>query len=247
MAVGETSTSSGVAIATTDGGANWTIESVPSGPALTGVSCASTKDCVAVGGGTIIGTSTPFDLIPTSTTASVDPGDVVTGSPVSYSASVAPTAGSGTPTGSVTFSTGSTSLCTTTLSGGAATCTSSAAPIGLDSVTATYSGDPTFAASSGTTSLNVQAFGITTTSLPAGAVGMPYRDQLTAAGGTAPYRWKKTAALPSGLKLSSSGVISGTPNERRVPPGSYPISVQVKDSTKRHKQIATATFTLVLS
>jgi hypothetical protein len=112
---------------------------------------------------------------------------------------------------------------------------------------ATYSGDPDFAASSGSTSLNVQALGITTTSLPAGAVGTPYRDQLTAAGGTTPYRWKKTAALPNGLKLSSSGVISGTPNARRVAPGSYPVSVQVRDSTKRHTLLATATFTLTLS
>jgi hypothetical protein len=247
MAVGETSTSSGVAMATTDGGANWTVESVPSGPALTGVSCASTTDCVAVGGGMILGTTNPFDLKATTTTASVDPAQVVTGLPVSYSTSVAATAGSGTPTGIVTFGIGSTHLCTVTLSGGGGTCTSSAAPIGLDRVVASYGGDPNFAASSGTTSLNVQAFGITTTSLSAGAVGVPYQNQLTAAGGTAPYRWKKTAALPSGLKLSSSGVISGTPNVRKVPPGSYPVSVQVSDSTKRHKQIATATFTLTLS
>ena len=59
--------------------------------------------------------------------------------------------------------------------------------------------------------------------------------------------WKKTAAFPGGLKLSSSGLISGIPNARRVPPGSYPVSMQVKDSTRRNRQTATATFTLVLS
>ncbi len=132
------------------------------------------------------------------------------------------------------------------LSGGTATCSSSGAPVGMDTVTASYGGDPTFASSSGTTSLDVQAFGITTTSLPPAAVGTPYSFQLAAAGGTAPYRWKKTAALPRGLKLSASGLISGTPNARRVPPGSYPISVRVKDSTRRGRQTATATFTLAI-
>jgi hypothetical protein len=111
---------------------------------------------------------------------------------------------------------------------------------------ATYSGDSSFAVSSTTTALNVSAFGITTTSIPPGMVGLPYSYRLGAAGGTAPYRWKKTAALPKGIKLSSTGLISGTPNARKVPPGSYSVSVRVKDSTSRNRQTATAIFTLVL-
>jgi hypothetical protein len=95
--------------------------------------------------------------------------------------------------------------------------------------------------------LTVQpGFVITTTSLPSGVVGSPYSYQLAASGGTEPYHWKKTAALPKGLELSSSGELSGTPNAR-LAPGSYPISVEVKDSTSRDRQTATATFTLVLS
>ncbi|HEV3132563.1 MAG TPA: Ig-like domain-containing protein [Acidimicrobiales bacterium] len=247
VAVGNTSSNSGVAMATTNGGSIWTIEKTPGVAGLAGVSCASSTDCVAVGGGMIIGTGSAFDLAPTSTTASVNPANTISGSPVSFSTSVAPTAGPGTPTGTVTFSIDSSSLCTATLSGGSGSCISSGAPVGLDNVTATYSGDTAFAASSATTSLSVKAFGITTTSLPPGTVSAPYSYQLTAAGGTMPYRWKKTAALPRGLKLSSSGLISGSPNARRVPPGSYPVSVQVKDSTRRNRQTATATFTLVLN
>jgi Bacterial Ig-like domain (group 3)/Beta-propeller repeat len=53
--------------------------------------------------------------------------------------------GSGTPTGTVTFTYGSTKLCNAmTLSGGAATCTYSALPVGSDIVTGTYSGDAKF-------------------------------------------------------------------------------------------------------
>jgi acid phosphatase len=53
---------------------------------------------------------------------------------------------------------------------------------------------------------------ISTTNLPAGTVSQGYSVQLNAAGGTAPYTWSVTSgALPAGLLLSSSGVISGTP------------------------------------
>ena len=53
---------------------------------------------------------------------------------------------------------------------------------------------------------------ISTTNLPAGTVSQGYSVQLNAAGGTVPYIWSVTSgALPAGLSLSSSGVISGTP------------------------------------
>jgi hypothetical protein len=44
--------------------------------------------------------------------------------------------------------------------------------------------------------------------------------------------------VPRGMKLSKSGVISGTLDDERVASGSYPISVQVSDS-KRTKATAT--------
>ena len=53
---------------------------------------------------------------------------------------------------------------------------------------------------------------ITTTSLPGATKGATYSQQLAVTGGTTPYvGWSKTAgALPTGLSLSSAGVISGT-------------------------------------
>ena len=92
-------------------------------------------------------------LTPTSTSVSVAPSSVSEGQSVSYSASVSTS--SGAPTGTVAFTTGSTSLCTATLSSGTGSCSASNAPAGTDTVTGTYSGDSTHAASSGTATLTV--------------------------------------------------------------------------------------------
>jgi plastocyanin len=47
--------------------------------------------------------------------------------------------------------------------------------------------------------------------LPAGTVGGAYSQQLVATGGTPPYTWQAIGgAIPSGLTLSASGLLSGT-------------------------------------
>ena len=51
---------------------------------------------------------------------------------------------------------------------------------------------------------------VTTTSLPAGQVGVPYAGTL-AGTGIAPLHWSATTALPAGLTLSADGLVSGTP------------------------------------
>jgi hypothetical protein len=53
---------------------------------------------------------------------------------------------------------------------------------------------------------------ITTTSLPAGTVTVPYSQTLGASGGTTPLAWDTSSGvLPPGLTLSAAGVISGVP------------------------------------
>ncbi len=56
---------------------------------------------------------------------------------------------------------------------------------------------------------------VTSTSLPAGTVGQPYKGRLTANGGNPPYTWslvKGLGTLPPGLTLNSAtGKITGTP------------------------------------
>jgi tryptophanyl-tRNA synthetase len=98
-------------------------------------------------------TSYTITGIQTATSASVSPTSTDFGQSVNYSATV--TAGSGTPTGSVTFATGASNLCTATLAAGTGSCNSQAAPVGTDTVTASYSGDSEFATSTGTTSITV--------------------------------------------------------------------------------------------
>jgi hypothetical protein len=98
----------------------------------------------------------------TTTAATATPFSVALGTAVTYGATVS--ASSGTPSGTVAFTVGATTLCTATLAGGTGTCSASNAPFGSDTVTATYSGDSTFAASTGTAALAVTQ-GATTTSV----------------------------------------------------------------------------------
>jgi hypothetical protein len=76
--------------------------------------------------------------------------------------------------------------------------------------------------------LSPAPLGVTTTSCPEAIVGTAYSCQLSASGGVAPYTWTKiSGALPSGLSLSGSGLISGTPTVSGTSSG---LMFQVTDS-----------------
>ena len=77
--------------------------------------------------------------------------------PVTYSAVVTAGTGTGTPTGTVDFTVGATTLCVAVLAGGTGSCTGFDAPMGGDIVTGTYSGDSNYTGSSGTSALYVQS------------------------------------------------------------------------------------------
>ncbi|MFN7996484.1 MAG: putative Ig domain-containing protein [Bryobacteraceae bacterium] len=83
---------------------------------------------------------------------------------------------------------------------------------------------------------------ITTTSLPAGTVGVAYSATVAASGGTQPYTWSITAGSPpAGTSLNSaSGTISGTPTSS----GSFTFTVQVADSASN---TATKQFTVSIA
>jgi len=68
---------------------------------------------------------------------------------------------------------------------------------------------------------------VTNQFLPGANQGKWYSFSLTAAGGQPPYRWSLVSGnLPSGLSLSSSGIISGTPAS---PKGNYSATIRVMD------------------
>src|SRR5271163_2483374 len=83
----------------------------------------------------------------TTTAVSASAMQVTSGQSVMFSAVVTPTAGSGTPTGSVTFLDGATSLGMATLSGGSGSVSSSTLSLGTDTITVMYSGDANFSGS----------------------------------------------------------------------------------------------------
>ncbi|SCB58252.1 Putative Ig domain-containing protein [Rhizobium aethiopicum] len=69
---------------------------------------------------------------------------------------------------------------------------------------------------------------INPSSLPAATTGTAYSQTITASGGTSPYSYAVTAGtLPSGLTLSSSGVLSGTPTIS----GTFNITITATDSS----------------
>uniref|UniRef100_Q01RC5 Ig family protein n=1 Tax=Solibacter usitatus (strain Ellin6076) TaxID=234267 RepID=Q01RC5_SOLUE len=65
--------------------------------------------------------------------------------------------------------------------------------------------------------------------LATGSAGATYSQTFAAGGGTPPYTWAATGALPAGLTLSPAGVLSGTPTQV----GTFPITIQVTDSEAR--------------
>ena len=84
----------------------------------------------------------------TTTTLTTSPNPSSVGQPTILTATItAVSPGSGSPTGTVEFFNGTTSLGTATISGGVATLTTSALPLGTSSLTARYQGDGNFTAS----------------------------------------------------------------------------------------------------
>ena len=137
-------------------------------------------------------------------------------------------------------------------------------PAGVSFAGGVLSGTPTqtgtfqitFTASNGIGSDSVQRFTltvlglhVTTRQLPEVTLGSPYSQQLQATGGVTPYKWRVSAGqLPKGLKLTSSGLLTGTVSAKKYPDGgSFPITVTVTDRSKHVHQVATATFNLAVS
>jgi hypothetical protein len=165
----------------------------------------------------------------TTTVSSSDGGTGEVGAPVTYTATVAPVApGTGSPTGTVSFSDSSGPIAgcgAQPLSGGTpdtATCaTHHAHPAGTDQLTAGYSGDSNYAASSGKATLQVtEAPSITSAQSATFTESSEGSFTVTASGTPAPTL-SESGALPNGVTFNAAtGVLSGTPTQDGV----YPIT-----------------------
>jgi Putative Ig domain len=96
-------------------------------------------------------------------------------------------------------------------------------------ITAANGDSPFAAGASSSVEITVVPAGTLTISIlspSSGTSGTPYSASLAATGGNAPYQWSiPSGALPQGLSLDQSGVISGIP----VKTGTYSFTATVKD------------------
>jgi hypothetical protein len=92
-------------------------------------------------------------------------------------------------------------------------------------------------------SSSTSAITITPSTLPAASPYVAYSQTLTSSGGTTAYGYTETGSLPTGLSLSSGGVLSGTISASGQA-GSYPITVT---STEAHGYTDSISYTLVVS
>jgi uncharacterized protein YhjY with autotransporter beta-barrel domain len=93
--------------------------------------------------------------------------------------------------------------------------------------------------------LDVPAPVFTFSTLPQPTVGIAYNQQIAVTGGTSPYTnfSVSSGALPSGLSLSSSGVLSGTPTTA----ANYNFTVQMADSSTPTTYYGAHTYTLTVN
>jgi hypothetical protein len=133
---------------------------------------AGTQSITAVYGGdtNYSGSTSPklsqvINGLPTTTTLSSSLNPSVYGQSVMFTATVTPNSGTGVPTGSVTFKSGTTTLAKVSLTSGTATYSTAVLTVGTKSITALYSGDATYATSTSAVLSQVISKATTTTLL----------------------------------------------------------------------------------
>ncbi len=175
-----------------------------------------------------------IEPVATTTTLAADHTSQAIGATVNFIASVAPASSPGNATGSVMFtSTSSTAVVTTLCSNVAvvysaavtgppavpqanqATCAASFSAGDTDTITATFTGAQNFSSSRGTLTEMIGSPVSAATSVSSGTLTEGHLvttfSPVTGTGGTGTLTYTVLPALPMGLSFSATGVVSGTP------------------------------------
>jgi hypothetical protein len=189
----------------------------------------------------------------TTTLLTASPLTTTAGQPVSLTATVSPIApGAGTPTGSVTFYDGATSIGVSALSpGGPATLTTSTLAAGPHSLTATYGGDAEFSTSTSSavtatiTVINSVPVAITSGAGTTFTEGAAASFSITTSGSPTPTL-SESGALPSGVTFADNGngtaTLAGTPATGTH--GTYAITITAANGVSTN---AVQNFTLAVN
>ena len=166
-----------------------------------------------------------YTLVVTGPTINVTPATLPSATAaVAYSQQMAATGGTGTYTWSETgtLPNGITLSATGLLSG-------TATQAGAFPITITAKdGDNFTGTASVTLTVNGPVLALAPATLPAAATYVAYSQAFTGSGGTAPYTYAESGALPAGVTWNAAtATISGTPTVS----GTFPITITVTDST----------------
>ena len=219
---------------------NYTVTSSPGG--LTGTGSNSPITVTGLNNGTAYtftvtannGAATGNASAASNSVTPIAPQTITFSNPGSQNFGTSPqltaTSTSGLP---VTFTSGTTSVCTVTASGVMTT----VAP-GTCTIHANQAGDSAFLPAPQVS----QSFAIvvpggavslsTPSPLPAGTGGVAYSLTLVSSGGAAPYTYTETGALPVGMSMNPAGTLSGTPTSS----GTYSFTVTVSDAATQTAQ-----------
>jgi hypothetical protein len=153
-----------------------------------------------------------------SLTASALPSPQTYGQSVTYAVTLPSSA-----TGTVTFTTGSTTLCTAPLP--ALSCTATNAPVGTDTVTATYSGDSNFAPQTTTATLTVNKAipSITEAAAPA-TIAYGAQDTLSISGLQSDATGTVTFTSGGSTLCAATLVATSCQTAATLVPGTYPVT-----------------------
>ncbi len=189
-------------------------------------------------------------VLSTTTELDASASSVAPGSSVTFTASVIPSSGTGTPTSTVTFKDGAATLGTGTLTAGVATFTTSSLALGSHSITAVYSGDSKDAAStSGVVEVTIAGTSVATnTALHSSTNSLTYGGSVTLTATVTPTSGSGvptgTASFMDGSTPLGSGSLNGsgvaTYSTTFLAVGSHSITASYSGDSRDNASISSA-------